>query len=118
LRAPFLDADFASFCISLPYRMKIDTEQGKRILRQAYSDAWPPSLRSRGKQGFGAPVGRWLRLPPVKALKEAYLDNPRGKLFSFLPFGRTRRAAGKNDYQTWILLVLALWMERHDLNLA
>lgn len=118
LRAPFLDVDFASFCISLPYRMKIDKEQDKRILRQAYSDAWPPSVRRRGKQGFGAPVGRWLRLPPVKALKEEYLDNSRGKLFSFLPFDRTRRAAGNNDYQTWILLVLALWMERHDLNLA
>jgi asparagine synthase (glutamine-hydrolysing) len=118
LRAPFLDVDFASFCISLPYRLKIDKEQDKRILRQAYSESWPPSVRKRGKQGFGAPVGRWLQLPRVRALKGEYLDNPRGKLFSILPFDRTRRAARENDYHTWILLVLALWAERHDWNLA
>jgi asparagine synthase (glutamine-hydrolysing) len=118
LRAPFLDVDFASFCISLPYRLKINTEHGKLILRRAMANFWPPSVRTRGKQGFGAPVNQWLKRDTVKVLKEQYLNDRRQKLFSLLPFERTRSAVNHDDYKTWILLVLALWLDEHEFNLA
>jgi asparagine synthase (glutamine-hydrolysing) len=81
LRAPFLDVDFATFCISLPSRLKIDEERDKLILREAYADCWPPSLQRRGKQGFGAPVQQWLQHPSVCELKRSMLDNRRRKIF-------------------------------------
>lgn len=118
LRAPFLDVDFASFCISLPYRLKINTEHGKLILRHAMANLWPPPVRKRGKQGFGAPVNQWLKRDSVKALKEQYLNDRRQKLFSLLPFERTRSAVNHDDSKTWILLVLALWLDKHEFNLA
>jgi asparagine synthase (glutamine-hydrolysing) len=112
LRAPFLDVEFASFCISLPSRMKITPESDKRILREAFAESWPPSVRSRGKQGFGAPVGQWLKRPSMRSLKARYLDDPAQRIFSILPFERTREAASRDDYRTWALLVLALWLDR------
>jgi asparagine synthase (glutamine-hydrolysing) len=112
LRAPFLDVEFASFCISLPSRMKITPESDKRILREAFAESWPPSVRSRRKQGFGAPVGQWLKRPSVRSLKARYLDDPGQRIFSILPFERTREAASRDDYRTWALLVLALWLDR------
>jgi asparagine synthase (glutamine-hydrolysing) len=118
VRAPFLDVDFASFCISLPYRLKINTEHGKLVLRRAMENLWPPSVRTRGKQGFGAPVNQWLTADSVAALKEEYLNDCRQQLFSLLPFESTRSAANHNDYKTWILLVLALWMDKHEFSLA
>lgn len=118
LRAPFLDVDFASFCISLPYRLKINTEHGKLVLRRAMANLWPPLVRTRGKQGFGAPVNQWLKRSSVKALKEQYLNDRRQKLFALLPFERTRSAVNHDDYKTWILLVLALWLDKHGFNLV
>lgn len=114
LRAPFLDVDFASFCISLPSTLKIRNGQDKYILRKAYGTAWTKTIRMRGKQGFGAPVDRWLARPSVQALKREYLDNARNKIFSLFRFSEVQKIIQKNTYQTWILLVLALWMERHE----
>jgi len=117
LRAPFLDVDFASFCISLPFQLKINSEQDKIILRRAFAEAWPSAISTRAKQGFGAPVTRWLKQNSVKALKEQYLNDPRQKIFSLLPFNHTRPIVNKDNYQTWILLVLALWMDKHKFSL-
>ena len=69
LRAPFLDMDFASFCISLPSKLKIDFERDKLILREVFEDRWPQSVRCRSKQGFGAPVHAWLKKESVKGFK-------------------------------------------------
>jgi asparagine synthase (glutamine-hydrolysing) len=113
LRAPFLDVDFASFCISLPYRLKINDQEDKIILRHAYSYSWPEPVRVRPKQGFGGPVDRWLERDSLKALKEKTLNDPGHKLFSLLSFQDTRRIAEENNYRTWTLLVLALWMDAH-----
>lgn len=114
LRSPFLDVDFASFCISLPSCLKLDAYNNKLILRKAYSDAWPDSVRTRGKQGFGAPVTQWLKQESVHALKQKYLNNPKNKVFEIISFDNSRRTVNKDDYKTWILLVLSLWMERHE----
>jgi asparagine synthase (glutamine-hydrolysing) len=61
LRAPFLDVDLAEFLISLPGALKIDRNEDKIVMRRAFAKTWPPMLRGRGKQGFGAPVPQWLK---------------------------------------------------------
>jgi asparagine synthase (glutamine-hydrolysing) len=117
LRSPFLDVQLASFCLSLPLSLKIDKDSDKVILRRAFSDEWPPSLRTRGKQGFGAPVASWLKRPSVVELKRAYLDDPKRKMFAVLSFAGTRDLVRRDDYLTWTLLVLSLWMEGRDMSL-
>ncbi len=113
LRAPFLDVDFASFCISLPYRLKIEDGRDKLILRRAYSDDLPSSVKRRRKQGFGAPVAQWLARPSVTALREERLGNPGHALYSLLTLKPSDRLVQGNHYQAWTLLVLALWLDAH-----
>lgn len=110
LRAPFLDVELASFCIALPPRFKMTASADKWLLRQAYAEQWPESIRKRGKQGFGAPVETWLRLPEVAALKARVLSS-QGAVCHLLPPTEVARIAARDDYQTWTLLVLGLWLE-------
>ena len=114
LRAPFLDIDLASFCLSLPSRLKITPREDKLILRLAFSGLWPESVRRRGKQGFGAPVDKWLKLASVGALKNRYLNSPDRKIFSLISFPQSREFVARDNSRTWILLVLSLWMEKHE----
>ena len=82
LRAPFLDVDLASFCLSLPKELKITGQADKLILREAYADSWPAAVRGREKQGFGAPVGAWLALDSVDRLCRELLEDPESRIFS------------------------------------
>ena len=75
VRAPFLDPDFASFCISLPSSLKIDAYSDKKIMRDAFKPLWPESIHNRPKQGFGAPVNEWLQREDMKRLKKEYLKD-------------------------------------------
>lgn len=111
LRAPFLDVELASFCISLPSRLKITEREDKWILRRCYGEAWTEAVRTRRKAGFGAPVEQWLKRASVRALKEKILHNPRHSLFQLIPFDASRAVATGDNYQTWILLTLGLWLE-------
>lgn len=114
LRSPFLDLDVASFLLSVPDRLKADGVHDKRLLREAYRQSWTHEVRSRKKQGFGGPVREWLRLPAVEELKKAYLGDPAQRVFEVIDFGACRRVLPQDDQQTWVLLVLALWMARHS----
>jgi asparagine synthase (glutamine-hydrolysing) len=113
-RSPFLDVDFASFCISLPSRLKITKDEDKIILRRAYEKLWTEKIQKRPKQGFAAPVDKWLQKKSVEGLKEKYLKDPKLKLFQLFSFDQVKRIALKNTYQTWIILVLSIWLEHHE----
>jgi asparagine synthase (glutamine-hydrolysing) len=108
-RAPFLDRDVAEFALSLPARLKVDSQRTKIVLRQACERFWPEQVRSRGKHGFGAPYRRWLRRPDVRALS-ARVFREGGALRSLLP--GTPASPSEDSYETWMLLTLGLWLER------
>jgi len=114
LRAPFLDISLASFCLSLPYSFKIKDGSDKYILRKAYEDSWTESIRKRKKHGFGAPVGKWLREESMLELKRSYLFNKNKKIYSLISSREVESVDLMNNYQTWALLVLSLWMERNN----
>jgi asparagine synthase (glutamine-hydrolysing) len=113
LRAPFLDKDLAEFCISLPHRLKLNYKEEKLVAKRAFRDMLPPVIAKRSKQGFGAPVTAWLQSPPLKELKSEYLQNRNRKIFQVIDFGTVKEMLKKDGYDTWILLTLALWMEKH-----
>ena len=117
LRAPFLDVDFSSFCISLPHRLKVNMKADKIILRKAFEDKWTNNIRTRKKQGFGAPVNSWLKQKDVQLLKADYLEKDNLKIYNLLDKATVKKFIHKDDYQTWTLLVLSMWMEAHDFTL-
>jgi asparagine synthase (glutamine-hydrolysing) len=113
LRAPFLDVPFAEFALSLPFRLKIDENEEKLIMRRAFSDLWPEAIRKRSKIGFGAPTKIWMKKPDVIKLMELYLNDKNKKIFKYISFENSRKYINSNDYKAWILLTLSIWMEKH-----
>lgn len=114
LRAPFLDKDFASFCISLPTNFKINDNTEKLLLREACGELWTDEIRQRKKQGFAASVNEWLKIPSIVALKEKYLQNKSNKIFSVLKYDAVSSFYQRDDMQTWALLNLSMWMENYE----
>jgi asparagine synthase (glutamine-hydrolysing) len=112
LRAPFLDVEFASFCLSLPYRLKVSTREDKIVLRQAFAAQWPAAIRRRSKQGFGAPLTRWLLDPAVRELERCCLQDPGAPIYEPLSYRGTQQILRRgHPIPTWTLLVLAVWLK-------
>lgn len=113
LRAPFLDNELAEFCISLPYTLKLNYREEKLIAKQAFANLLPSTIKKRSKQGFGAPVNNWLKTASLQQLKKDFLQNSNNKIFGIVDFKETQKIIHRDDYKTWILLNLSLWMEKH-----
>lgn len=114
LRAPFLDTDLAEFLIALPWQYKTDGTTHKLLLRQAFADVWPETIRHRGKQGFGASTGQWLAHPGMQPLREYYLKDRNRRIRTLLPDEQIDRHATGNGQKCWLLLVLAAWLEQAE----
>ena len=120
-RSPFLDHRIVEFCFSLPYNEKIGDGFTKRLLRKAFGDILPPSVRDRREKfGFRSPVGRWLlegeTLPRAtdlllggECMSRDMLD-PK-KLSRFLKkVGSARSHSGGDDLWRW--LSTELWLRQ------
>jgi len=118
LRAPMLDPQVVSTGLSLPPEWKVRGRRGKWLLREAFAEMLPPGHFDRPKQGFGVPLGRWLREDLCQTLRQTLLDE------SFLGRGIFRREAvaslieehvsgrGDHRHRLWALLVLARWLAK------
>lgn len=110
VRTPFLDKDFAEFCIQLPENLKLDSENDKIILREAMGNYWTETIRNRHKQGFGSSVEKWFEEKSLMELSDDLLKNRSSKVFDFITFSTVQKYLNK-DKKHWNLLQLALWAE-------
>lgn len=110
VRTPFLDKDFAEFCIQLPENLKINTENDKIILREAMGKYWTETIRNRQKQGFGSSVEDWFEEKILIDLADDLLQNKSSPIFDFINFKETQKFLNKGK-QHWNLLQLAIWAE-------
>jgi asparagine synthase (glutamine-hydrolysing) len=62
-RAPLLDHRVFEFAASLPIRYRLDSANGKVILKELLFSMVPRQLVDRPKVGFGVPLADWLRGP-------------------------------------------------------
>lgn len=63
VRSPYLDRGVVDLAASIPLAHKLGPRESKIVLRRAAATVLPPETINRKKQGFGAPVGPWLRGP-------------------------------------------------------
>jgi asparagine synthase (glutamine-hydrolysing) len=111
-RAPFLDRDLVEFTLALPSSLKVSGSDTKILFKHALKQYWPEQLHKRGKQGFAAPYQSWLGFPDVRQLVERVFARG-SRLRTLLP-GIDEAQALQRNYETWNLLTLGLWLERHE----
>jgi asparagine synthase (glutamine-hydrolysing) len=100
----------------MPLAWKVGARSGKVLLRELLADLVPARLIDRPKQGFGIPVGPWLR-GPLREWADALLDPQRLRAEGFLDAQRIRaqwkqHLAGTHDRQNelWSALVFQEWL--------
>lgn len=124
VRSPFLDYRVAEFAARLPNRFLIDGDRGKAILRRLAKRDLPPGVVTARKQGFGVPVGAWMRSDEGAALVRARLADPERnphRLWCSRGVEKTLSShrTGERDCgeHLWRLLILESWLrqegERH-----
>jgi len=119
-RSPFLDHKVLEFAFSLPGNLKLKGLRGtKWILKETFKDMLPPRIYSRGKMGFGIPLGPWFRgelkdfwagaCLSQKAVGRGYFRQE--ELFRLWD----EHQQGKRDhgYKLWALLMLELWHRQY-----
>lgn len=113
-REPLLDHRLVEWAWSLAPALR---RPGKGLLRTLLARHVPSALTDRPKQGFGVPLGPWLR-GPLRAWGEALLAGQAlADLGLFdLAYGRRLWAAHQArhidaSYPLWNTLMLAAWLE-------
>ena len=122
VRSPFLDHRVVELAadIGLDHKVRLPSPrtlrrggvfEGKRVLKTAVAELVPASTRARPKQGFGAPVGPWLRqsapgvleslVPQVEDLVSADLVQT--------VIREHRSGLADHRRRLWSLRVLAAW---------
>ena len=112
VRTPFLDKDFAEFCIQLPENLKLDSTNDKIILRETMKDYWTENVQKRGKQGFGSSVETWFEEDSLLQLSDQLLKTKDSPVFKLVDFSAAQKFLNK-DKKHWNLLQLALWVENY-----
>ena len=115
LRAPFLDRELAEFSFKLPWNMKHDGVQGKKLLQRAFAEIWPEEVRRRPKQGFGLKTGELLRRQDVEAFMQDMLFDRRLRIWKLFPDAWLRRHLQARKAMMWNLLMLSLWLEHYKI---
>lgn len=115
-RCPFLDQDLFAFCASLPASFHLRGLTGKKLLRAACSDLLPPTIQTRGKMGFGIPLGAWFRGRWRSGLEDRLRD-PDSAIYRFIQFERARKildehlsSSRDHGHKLWLLLTLSIWL--------
>jgi asparagine synthase (glutamine-hydrolysing) len=119
VRAPFLDRALVELACRIPSRLKVVGWQTKYILRRALRGLLPKATLTRRKQGFGAPIGLWLRGPLRSALEERLAPERVARLGLFNPETTTRlmteHVNGVSDHRKvlWALMMFDAWREHY-----
>jgi len=118
-RAPFLDRRVVEFAWTVPESLKVRDGNGKWLMRELLARHIPRPLFERPKQGFGIPLGPWLR-GPLRDWAEALLSPAAladSGLFDPAPIRRKwqEHLSGQAawHYYLWDVLMFQAWYQRY-----
>jgi asparagine synthase (glutamine-hydrolysing) len=118
-RSPLLDHEFIELVYPLPGEWKLKgLRTHKWIMKQAFSNKLPQAILTRGKMGFGIPLGKWFR-GPLRDYWEGHVLSKKAVargVFNRSALDRiwAEHQSGGRDhgYRLWALLMLELWHEQ------
>jgi asparagine synthase (glutamine-hydrolysing) len=122
VRVPFLDHKIVDFAFTLPVNYKIEGNQRKRILKDAFKEMLPEELFHRKKQGFEVPLLKWFKTELKSLITEELLeDNFIKEQGIFRPEGikslkKQLFSANPNDAiaKIWALIVFQYWYKKYS----
>ena len=117
-RVPLLDHRVVEYSWRLPRASLGNAAQGKRILRQVLKRHVPAALFERPKQGFGIPLGQWIR-GPLSEWAAELLSEQALKVSGLFDVAYVRQRfhehqAGRRNWQyaLWTVLMFQAWHRR------
>jgi asparagine synthase (glutamine-hydrolysing) len=123
-RAPFLDQQLMEFAAHLPVNLRFKNGKPKYLLKKAVLRFFPEEFLNRPKQGFGVPIGEWVR-GELRPLAEEFLLSRQAQARGFFNPAYVRRMLDQQiscsqDHASriWALMVLEAWcrtfLDRED----
>lgn len=118
LRVPYLDHDFVALASRIPAKLKIRCTKQKYLLKKIAERWLPHDMIYHRKQGFEAPMGRWLRGPLLPLFNSIVSSEKveRAGLFRYDEIVRLRdeHVAGRRKHSKLLfsLLMLHAWQQR------
>jgi len=116
VRCPFLDTRLIEWAALLPDNLKIRGTRLKYILKRAYRNLLPQEVLSRGKMGFGVPLGAWMR-KDLKSFSHDLLLGPSARIRDLLDPREVRNLLREHEERAqdhgqkiWALLCLEVWL--------
>lgn len=118
MRLPYLDLGLACWVNSLTASTRM--RHGRKwILRRLLTQKGGKAYANRPKEGFGMPLGQWLRQEESRALREQLLNREQ-YLYEWVSPGQVRQLLqahldrkGDHSQELWALMMLSAWLEQH-----
>ena len=117
-REPLIDHRLVEFALGLPFRLKRGALGTKHLLRKVLYRHVPRALVERPKQGFGVPVGRWLR-GELASVVDQHLNRDAVAAHGLIDpervqgyVARLRRGDPSVVQKVWLLLAFQMWQRR------
>jgi asparagine synthase (glutamine-hydrolysing) len=114
-RSPLIDYKVVEYAASIPAEMKLKGRNLKYILKKVASRYLPRDLIYREKQGFGFPIGIWLRTDLRYFLEKLFKQSRFVELGIFSPsyintiYEEHMNGRTDHNFRLWILLNLEIW---------
>ena len=114
-RAPFLDQKLMEYAATLPTELKFGGGVLKSHLKKVIKDILPHDLLWRKKQGFGVPVGEWLKKDLYNFTRDLLLSQKASSrdLFDMKYVEKIledhRSGKQNHHHRIWALVCLELW---------
>ena len=118
-REPLLDHKLLEYAATIPSSLKLHQGTSKYLLRRLLQRRLPQSILERKKQGFAAPIGKWLSGPLRGIGQDLLFDGRLASRGIFRPDAIrkvwTSHTAGHADHshRLWSLLMLELWFREY-----
>jgi asparagine synthase (glutamine-hydrolysing) len=114
VRCPILDHVFMERAARIPWRLKLDGQNGKHIFKRALEPLLPREILHRKKMGFGVPILEWLRGELAGYAEDLVLRGAASREFfepTYLERIWSQHQRGTRNWATelWAVLMLNLW---------
>ena len=120
LRSPFLDHRIIDYAFSsVPDNLKCTSSQRKIILKNIAKDILPSEFDFERKQGFGVPLGKWIRGGEWKTFFGDILLYGNDSLFNKKTVEKIYKShmnGNDNTERLFSLVMLELWRKKYKVN--